>query len=258
MKGMRPEQWIEHCAGLATDELWSGLARLHREEASALCAILAHLGELDHRDAALDLASPSLFAYCTKKLGYSEAEAFLRIRCARAARRFPRILRMLDEREIHVAAVAKLWPHLTSDNYRSLLGKASRRSLEELDRLVASLAPRPERRPVIRTLSTGSDAPPPMARADGELPLSVSAPVGQSRAAAQGRVLFSFVAGEALRAKFKRARDLLRHKHPRGLPEEIFDDALEALLDRKDPDRRIARLNARALLKLSSAGAPPP
>ncbi|MCX5796289.1 MAG: hypothetical protein NTY77_12410 [Elusimicrobia bacterium] len=260
---MDPENWFAYCAKRTNAELIAGLKRLDGRESRSLAAILAHLSELDDRMAVQELAFPSLFNYCTRELGYSEAEALLRIRTARAARRYPSILTMIAQRRIHVTAVAKLYPHLTSANYRSLLAKASRRSLEELDRLLAELAPLPEKRPVIRMLSVGDPAPalenggPPKdpcggaaaedlfsAAASGE----PAATLSQTEAPEQreGRVLFNFVAGEELLAKYKRAKGLLWHKYPAGRPEHIFDDALEALLDRKDPDRRIERKRRRA------------
>lgn len=51
------------------------------------------------------------------------------------------------------------------------------------------------------------------------------------------RVHFGFNGSEAFLAKYERARELLRHKYPAGKLEDILTDALEALLDKKDPDR---------------------
>jgi hypothetical protein len=261
---MDPENWLAYCAKRTNAELIAGLKRLDARESRSLAAILAHLSELDARMAVQELAFPSLFNYCTRELGYSEAEALLRIRTARAARRYPSILAMIAQRRIHVTAVAKLYPHLTSDNYRSLLAKASRRSLEELDRLLAELAPIPEKRPVIRILSIGGSASPgengvaspqTVGREAAEEDLFSAAasgepeqaqPQSETREQQEGRVLFNFVAGEDLLAKYKRAKGLLWHKYPAGRPEDVFDDALEALLDRKDPYRRIERKRRRA------------
>lgn len=264
---MNPENWIGICSRRTTEDLFAAIKRLDFRKTGATNAVLAHLAELDKREAAVAKGFPSLFVYCTQELGYSEAEAFVMIRAARAARRFPRILTMLARRQIHLSAVSKLFPHLRSDNYVSLLDRASRRTLEELDRLLAELAPMPEKRPVIRTLSVSSGPfgtngvrlDPEMApggQAAGtaafDLPeVAASAPAAPSAAgpatqpAATGRVLFNFVGPERLRQKFSRAKEVMRHKYPWGLPEQIFEDALDALLDRKDPERKIARIQAR-------------
>ena len=38
---------------------------------------------------------------------------------------------------------------------------------------------------------------------------------------------------------------MLRHKYPKTRLEDIFDEAMEALLDKKDPERKIARVEKR-------------
>ena len=46
---------------------------------------------------------------------------------------------------------------------------------------------------------------------------------------------------EALLRKLERARAVLWHKHPAGRVEDIFAEALDFLLDKKDPERRLRR-----------------
>ncbi|MCX5793941.1 MAG: HNH endonuclease signature motif containing protein [Elusimicrobia bacterium] len=58
---------------------------------------------------------------------------------------------------------------------------------------------------------------------------------------APDRVRFSFTGDEALLRKVERAQAILWHKHPAGKLEDIFAEALDFLLDKKDPERRLAR-----------------
>jgi len=51
----------------------------------------------------------------------------------------------------------------------------------------------------------------------------------------------SFTADEVLLRKLKRARAVLWHKYPAGRLEDIFAEALDFLLDMKDPARRLER-----------------
>lgn len=296
--GMEGNELLERCARKTDAELFAELEVLDADEAKTLAEILAHLAMLYKRRAASGLAYGSLYHYCTQQLGYSEAEAYLRIRVARASLDYPRILTMIANSAINVSAVGRVASYLTADNYRSLLGKAARRSREEIDRLVAGIDPRQEKRPVIRFLSVGSNLPPGVTVDDalfagverpGQPPLAANgsasgpsdgagtapgspstpdapkedlaavltalrehAPLetpqdagGNSPMTPPGRVLFNFTASAALLAKFKRAKELLTPKFPRGDPEYIFDAALEALLDRKDPWRRIERREKR-------------
>lgn len=61
-------------------------------------------------------------------------------------------------------------------------------------------------------------------------------------------VRFVFDGGEALLALLRRAQEVLKHKYPAGDLDGIFQDALEALLDKKDPDRRLLKKEARGPL----------
>ena len=55
------------------------------------------------------------------------------------------------------------------------------------------------------------------------------------------RVKIEFVANAALADTIERAKHLLRHKFPRARLEEIFNQALEDMLEKRDPARKIAR-----------------
>jgi len=89
-------------------------------------------------------AFPSMFAYCIAALHLSEAEAYLRITVARAARRHSVLLEMLRDGRLHLRGIAMLAPLLTEENRDSLLLRASHLSKREMEGLVAELSPRPD------------------------------------------------------------------------------------------------------------------
>jgi hypothetical protein len=60
------------------------------------------------------------------------------------------------------------------------------------------------------------------------------------------RVKIEFVADESVAPKIERAKQLLRHKYPQGKLEDIFNEALELLLEKKAPERKIARMEKAA------------
>jgi hypothetical protein len=64
-----------------------------------------------------------MFAYCTEVLHLSEAEAYLRIAVARAARKYPMLLVMLGEGRLHLSGIAILAPHLTEENCQGILAQ---------------------------------------------------------------------------------------------------------------------------------------
>ena len=59
------------------------------------------------------------------------------------------------------------------------------------------------------------------------------------------RVKIQFSASEEMRARLQRAKEVLWHTFPEGQLEDIFDVALEALLEKRDPERRCARRERR-------------
>lgn len=244
-------------------ELLASLDRLVREERRSTVKILRHLAEADQRGACLDKAYPSLFAYCIKHLGYSEGAAARRIYSARRARDFPIIYRMLACGEITLAAVYLLSPHLTPENHSALLQEASGKSKREVETIVARLNPRTIERDAIRMLGCSLGASRVSTLGGIPLPLSTAGadaePAGPGNAPEKPpsttseapsllpaqRVRFSFTADEDMLRSVERAREILRHKFPAGRLPDIFTTALHDLLERRDPDRRLARHEAR-------------
>jgi hypothetical protein len=102
---------------LSDAELAARVQGLAGRERCATAELVAHLAEMETRDIYLRAGYPSLFAYCRDVLALSEAEAYNRIEAARAARRFPVILRLLSEGAIHLTTVRLLGPHLTPENH---------------------------------------------------------------------------------------------------------------------------------------------
>ena len=91
---------------LSDTQVLSGLDTLVRAHRNTTAEIVAHLGEVEERRLHLKAATPSLFAYCTERLGLSEDEASRRIDVARLARRFPKIFEMLACGELSLTVAA--------------------------------------------------------------------------------------------------------------------------------------------------------
>lgn len=181
---------------LADEELLSRTIILSARNRRAEAELVAHVAEVDHRRLYLQEACPSMFVYCTTRLGMSEAEAYLRITVGRASRRFSSILPMLGSGRVHLSAVARLAAHLTEDNAAAILARAAGRSRREVDAIVAELAPKPDVPPSIRRLPR-----PPAPEASGELRLDrVAAAAGAPAAgapAAGGELCLDRVAASA-------------------------------------------------------------
>lgn len=231
-----------------SDETLLGKVEAFAEtERFSLIDLIIHLGELDQRDACQKKGYSSVFAYLTRRLGFAESDAIRRVRTARAARKYPSILRMLAGGELHMVSVAMLEPLLTPENHERLLRRASRRSSREVERMVAELAPATaEPRDRIRVLPpTTTVAPDP--HSQNTLPPKVPSslelvPRTTPDAAAiqeDRRVVFTFAAGEQVQSWFEEARDLLRHRFPTGRMEEVVGEALRRLVEDERPGKPV-------------------
>ncbi len=137
---------------LTDNELLRRLAQAVRQSRRVEADLVALIAEVDARKLYARRSCPSMFAYCTEVLHLSEHEAYLRIAVARASRKHPPLLAMLRDGRLHLAAIAKLAPHLTDENRSRILARAVHKSKLQVEELVAELIPRPDAPPVVRKL----------------------------------------------------------------------------------------------------------
>ncbi len=222
------------------------LARLQAlvgQERDGTADLIEHLSEVDRREIVIDAGYRSLFDYCVKVLRYSEAAAFLRIRAARAAAKFPRVLADLRTGTIHLDAIMRLYPHLSDENSDSLLTQASGASKRDVLALVATLeagGPAPER-DVIRRLPPPAKAP-AVQEPQPESDAASVQPSAASASAASGptviapsRIRLGFTADDEFVQMVERLRSLRRHKFPEGRLEDLLKEAVDVLLHKLDP-----------------------
>lgn len=151
-------------AGLSDQDLLARLSVLALRERETSVELLAHLAALDTRPSVYAAQGyGSLFSYCTQALRLSEDAACNRIEAARACRRFPLILDLLASGEVSLTSVRLLGRHLTPENHQAVLAKASGRTRQQIEALVAELAPRPDVPSLVRKLPTFTAMPSPSA-----------------------------------------------------------------------------------------------
>ena len=140
-----------HLKSLSDDNLLRRLSELLKSSRHVEAELVAHLAEVDARRLYAPYAS-SLFNYCTRVLHMSEYEALLRMRVARASRKYPLLLDMLADDRLHLSGIDKLAPHLTADNFEAVVARAAHQSKRKIEELVAELSPRPDVPSSIRKL----------------------------------------------------------------------------------------------------------
>ena len=220
---------------LTDEQVTLALRDIVKDERAELRPLLLHLGEFDRRRIAVPKGHQSTFHYCTAVLGYSEGAAYRRIHTSRAARAYPVILDLLEQGAIHMMAVAILFPVMTPENHIQLLQRGCGKTTLELKWIAAELAPKEAKGEAMRRMMPPTvEAPHPV---DEQARLSLPTPDAIEPFAAH-RVRFGFNGDEETLELVMRARNLLKHKYPFGQLEDIFKDALKALIDKKDPGRQ--------------------
>lgn len=145
---------------LDNDTLIRTLLDLARSERDATAELLTYLVEVERRRLYADQGFASMFAFCCEALHMSEPNAYVRIHAARCCRRFPAVLQMLRQGELHLCAIRLLGPHLRDDNYEALCVAARHKSKRQVEQLVKDLSPLPDAKDAIRRLPPPREATP--------------------------------------------------------------------------------------------------
>jgi len=220
-------------SSLCNEDLISATREILRRGCVVEADLLVHLAEIEERQLHLEMACPSMFAFCVMKLGFSEDATYNRLGVARAARQLPAILDALRSGEVHLSGLRTLVPRLTAENHRDLLARARGKSKREIEELVAALAPKPPVPDAMRklpktaqlALGTGAAAARHAKQPHAMAPLS------------EDTFKVHFTASRGLRDKLRQAQDLMRHRLPSGELAAIIESAVDLLIEKVKKDR---------------------
>ena len=250
---------IPSFAHLSDKALLAEAKALAAVECRATAHLIAALAELDARRLYLPQGCRSMFTYCTEVLHLSEYAAYARIEAARAVRRFPCMLKLLEEGAVTLTTVGLLAAHLTKENHERLLMSATLKSKRHVEALVAALKPQEPVPAVVRKLPVRGAIEPrtmpkvdadcllvPTARVNGAA-LALASAAAQRPAAAPvkpivtrpaivaplspERYKLQLTMSKETHEKLRRIQDLMRHTNPTGDPAVIFDRAITMLLN---------------------------
>ena len=236
---------------LKDKELVEKFGVLVREEKEATASVIAHLSEIDRRKLYALEGYSSLFNYCVEKYHYSESEAFLRIQAARLSQPFPEILNYLEKDKMTLTTIKLISPYLTQDNKEVLFKEVDQKSTREVEKVLATLFPQEEEiLDTIRKLPSSEKTAQILTRCATSTLVKKEA----IKPLTSKRFKIEFSASEELTKKIQRAKEILRHTYPQCKLEDILNEALELLLEKKDPERKIRRDSSVAEPALRESG----
>ena len=126
----------------------------------ALAKMLAYLGEVERRELHVDMSCSSMFVFVERRFGLTGGSAFRRLTAARLVRRFPTIMSRVENGDIHLEALCALRDVLTAENVEEVMAATAKKTLREVEGIVACLAPRPDVKGSIRKMPEKSPPPP--------------------------------------------------------------------------------------------------
>src|SRR6478736_1515571 len=129
---------------LSDDELLARFHALRLEGNRLLARLIVLLLEMEDRRMHTRSAFPTMFEFCRRRLGMSDAGAHRRTTAAKLVRRFPVLLEKIERGEINLSTLVMLRDHLTAESIDSLLVAVAGKTTREIEELLARRAPRPD------------------------------------------------------------------------------------------------------------------
>lgn len=203
------------------DRLLKDLKALARREREILGELLRYLQEVETRQLHLSRGFPSLFAFCTEALGYSENEAHVRIQAMRLTRALPEAAVDLQNGRISLSVAAQV--------------QSCFRRAEKEKRPV----PQFKKLEILQEMheTTSRQAERKLAAHFPEMRM----PPEKARALTAEMTRLELNLPQELLAKLERLQQLMAHKNFSGRYDLLFDAMAEIALDHLDPERKESR-----------------
>ncbi len=270
-------------------DLLDKLENLVRRERNFLKEILIYLAEVDRRRLYAKQGYSSMYQYCLERFHWPEGSTYRRIQAARLSLRYPEILDCLEMGKINLASLDVLAPYLKNEQDRKLIQEIFGKTKSQTEYFVASLHPNEDpiddriqkipsmlSRRIANELKRTTELVTKESNEDNRKKIIETA----TRVITQTAQIYSTSAGNILphqnlssqpsfkieplssqsvkiefraSAKFakliERAREVLGHRRGELSLEDIFIEALEMLLEKKDPQRKIERMEKKQNLE---------
>src|SRR3954466_4377160 len=106
---------------LTDEELLARFHEIRLEGSRVLARLIVFLLEMEDRRLYTRSAFPSMFEFCRRRLGMSDAGAHRRTTAAKLVRRFPVLLEKIERGEINLSTLVMLKEQLTTENLDTML-----------------------------------------------------------------------------------------------------------------------------------------
>ena len=251
---------------LKNDQLLKDFSLAVLKEREAIADVISYLCHIWERKLYAKLGYSSLFNFLIEKHQYSKAAAYRRIQAAKLVQRDPRVLEYLKSAKLNLTTLGQIEPHAVGEKKDFLIQAALGKTKEEVEALLVSFSHKVDshrdkirRLPILNAGSAAELKCVELKQADllSETKKQEKKPERSQeesvipREADIRRVKIEFVANESVAGKIERAKQILRHKYPKGKLEDIFNEALDLLLEKKDPMRQIKRDSSRYTLGMT-------
>src|SRR5688500_5119391 len=135
------------------------LYEIRKGERAYLVEFLDNLIEMDERKIAVELGFSSVFVYCTEHLRMPKSTTWRRTTCARLMARFPILREYLSDGRLCERTLPYLRDVLEESRLAEILDRAAGRTEEQIQLLVAALAPQPAKADLFRRLPSSRREP---------------------------------------------------------------------------------------------------
>jgi len=246
-------------SSISDRELLSRIDQLRRVERETTVAILRHLNEIERRRLYLQLGYPSMFAYCTGHLRYSESAAGRRLQVARCLLQFPEIGLFLERGEVTVVTVSQVASVLTKSTANDLLERIRGKTQADVEAIASAFRPPVTLRDRVQHVTVpAAHAPSRESRAQVN-PVANYSHCGSEKApnAVVPKLYIQFLADDAFMEKYREACALLSNRIPELSFETVFSELLKEFIARHDPKARLARREQRAAIRPAAVSEKP-
>jgi len=225
----------------SNETLISDLKNMVAEERKLRTQILRYLKEVESRQLFSKRGYPSLFAFVTEELGFSEAAAQRRIQTMRLMRDVPEVEEKIESGTLSLSVASQVQSFFRlEDKKRKTAKKARLSSSEKLD-LVKKLEGTSRRSCEKKLIQMAPE---------------MKKPKEKTRAITEEETLIQFVADKELMEGIDKLKQLLFHTNPEGKLDKLFKKLVELGLEKWDPEQRQAR-RERKQIKATKLVLPP-